>query len=299
MKTNSILIELTNRCNLNCLYCFEKKRDLYRDIGQNFHQSREQTLKVLSENQEITNVTLSGGEPLLYENLEKIIEWFSEKQITLLTNGIKRIENKEVIRDLDIVVSLDGDYDVMSRHRGISESQFLRINKTIEWYIKYAKSVSVNTVVTPYNINKKEYYPYEKFRDSCFYCFAVPSAVFTPTDLCLKTEQYGDVTKQIQRYLEKYNFHMPCTMNVIRSCYAKESIQEIAKEIIIPEYHLPTDCFYIFDRRYKTFEEVEEDQQNIYAKIEYILKNYLNSEKNLPFIEPYSCVEAILYKEEH
>jgi len=85
---NSIFIDLTSRCNLNCRYCFnaDSVKASEHDLPLSFIK------KMLSEDNvsQIPNWILSGGEPLLYPELNEVLNLFNRKNIRakIATNGI-------------------------------------------------------------------------------------------------------------------------------------------------------------------------------------------------------------------
>ena len=85
-----VLLELTNRCNLSCPVCFasageQTPHDLsVEEIGKQYD--------LLMEHGGPFNIQLSGGEPTIREDLDKIIALGKEKGFTffqLNTNGIR------------------------------------------------------------------------------------------------------------------------------------------------------------------------------------------------------------------
>ena len=85
-----VLLELTNRCNLSCPVCFasageQTPHDLsVKEIGKQYD--------LLMEHGGPFNIQLSGGEPTMRDDLEKIIALGKEKGFTffqLNTNGIR------------------------------------------------------------------------------------------------------------------------------------------------------------------------------------------------------------------
>ena len=85
-----VLLELTNRCNLSCPVCFasageQTPHDLsVEEIGKQYD--------LLMEHGGPFNIQLSGGEPTMREDLDKIIALGKEKGFTffqLNTNGIR------------------------------------------------------------------------------------------------------------------------------------------------------------------------------------------------------------------
>ena len=90
-KPARLIVELTDRCNLNCIHCFANKHDhdlpyeKWIDIFQ----------KSIDEN--ISSISITGGEPLLYLDLFKILDNIDSKstKITLDSNGLL-IDDKNI-----------------------------------------------------------------------------------------------------------------------------------------------------------------------------------------------------------
>ena len=74
-KTYHIVLNLTDRCNLNCTYCFAKKRNKTMSMAtlkQSIHFAITEATKHTKEPKNIL-VTFFGGEPLLaYSKIQKI-----------------------------------------------------------------------------------------------------------------------------------------------------------------------------------------------------------------------------------
>ena len=292
---DSLLIELTDKCNLNCSYCFKRERDKHKEKIKVVYENDFSNLVEIAKDSSIKKVTLSGGEPLLYKNFEGVVQLLSDKELVLLTNGIEKIENRDILEKLNIVVSLDGNYDIMNKHRGIDKADFFKIIQNIRWYIEYAKTTSINTVITSYNLNEKEYFPFELFKEKSFYRFSAPSVAFTPPDLCLPVSRYGDVKKVIETYLEKYNYHVPASINVVNKRYVKDNLADIVENIAIPEFHLSDNRFYVFNRQFRTLQEIRKNIGDIQHDIKNLLLEYLENPDCPTLIEPYSYIENILY----
>lgn len=79
-----LLIELTQKCNLNCKYCF------YRDYGRVTDEIDLPKLnEILNEHNQIKEIYFTGGECTLAKDFIKIIEAASKKaKITIFTNGV-------------------------------------------------------------------------------------------------------------------------------------------------------------------------------------------------------------------
>jgi len=96
--TCCVLLEVTDRCNLGCTYCF----------ADNGHRQDPVLEEVKEWLQELavpgqTLVQLSGGEPTVREDLPEIVAYAREigcKYVQLNTNGLRLAEDPEYVRRL-------------------------------------------------------------------------------------------------------------------------------------------------------------------------------------------------------
>jgi len=111
-------ILVTNRCNLNCVYCFSnahKAEDI--DIPLEKIYSLVDQLKKCGT----ILITIGGGEPGLREDIGVIIDYISQKgmMVELVTNGINFEKNLEAMKKLDfLAISVDGDEETHDKNRG-------------------------------------------------------------------------------------------------------------------------------------------------------------------------------------
>jgi MoaA/NifB/PqqE/SkfB family radical SAM enzyme len=90
----SFVIELTKRCNNHCLYCYMAEgpcaQDCDRDRSSEM-STREvtDTIAKLCDEAPVQSIALSGGEPLLREDLPEILSFIRSKGIAavVITNG--------------------------------------------------------------------------------------------------------------------------------------------------------------------------------------------------------------------
>jgi len=103
-----IIFETTSQCNLDCLYCY----NIWKIPGKehshfNSYKQSLKTLKKLFKIANVTNVTFTGGEPLLSERISEQILFCRLKKanVTVITNG--NSANKEKYKELlDLGVGL-------------------------------------------------------------------------------------------------------------------------------------------------------------------------------------------------
>jgi MoaA/NifB/PqqE/SkfB family radical SAM enzyme len=116
-----LILNAHSRCNCRCVMCDIWKRE-------SNDQMRAQDLerhRASIENLGVRQVVLTGGEPLLHNDLSALCNFFRDRQIhlTLLTTGLLLHNRAEEVATLfdDIIVSLDGPpeiHDAIRRIRG-------------------------------------------------------------------------------------------------------------------------------------------------------------------------------------
>lgn len=90
---NSIMIEVTDRCNLNCPHCYHEPENKTTDVPISFLMN-----KLKSWPQSAGGVILAGAEPTIRKDLPELITTITDWQatterthqdVTILTNGVK------------------------------------------------------------------------------------------------------------------------------------------------------------------------------------------------------------------
>lgn len=160
----SCYLHVTNRCNLNCTGCysFDLTRNTIDDLSLNELKKIMDQLK----QEGIEYLTISGGEPLIRNDIVDIVKYAKEtckfKNINLITNGT--VKNKDILIGIkeyinDIAVSIDGyDYDnpTFIRDTGI----FPKVIETI----KIIKEIGLNVAILP-TLHRKNIDNMEKYLD--------------------------------------------------------------------------------------------------------------------------------------
>ena len=111
---NYLRVSITDRCNLNCIYCFPHER--IPRLSHDDILKYEEILRIVRIGVElgITKVRVTGGEPLVrkgvYDFLNRISQMPGVSEVTLTTNGILLKDNLDSIRRAGIKrinISLD------------------------------------------------------------------------------------------------------------------------------------------------------------------------------------------------
>lgn len=154
----SVELTLTNRCNLNCVYCSDN--DLRKRQGKKqalHYEVIERLLSDLAEGGTKGIVLEGGGEPTLYPEFERIVKFAKGKGlgIGLITNGTVSLD-AELLREFEwIRVSLDASTSKEYMElKGVD--CFESVVNNITRYAKYCDTVGVGYVVTNKNISQIE-----------------------------------------------------------------------------------------------------------------------------------------------
>ncbi len=123
-----LYIMLTNRCNLNCIYCLTQchKRD-------SNDMPLDKLIKIVNEAYDLGTrfVSLQGGEPLLRKDIDEIVHYISNKGMTieLVTNAFFLKKNISTLEKVDrICISLDGKMESNDLNRGSGSYQAVMSN---------------------------------------------------------------------------------------------------------------------------------------------------------------------------
>lgn len=111
VRVNYIMFDVTDHCNFRCKHCYKNQPDDYTDINVdniilflNEFKSRGQR----------PSIVISGGEPLLYKDLYKLLDYVCDgRSVRVNTNGLllqKKLDKLLNYKNLSLQVSLDG-YD--------------------------------------------------------------------------------------------------------------------------------------------------------------------------------------------
>ncbi|MGD2248092.1 MAG: radical SAM protein [Candidatus Methanofastidiosia archaeon] len=107
-------IEITNKCNLSCLHCFNNSGDPCPD-----ELTTEEILCLIDtlSTMGVYEITLTGGEPMVHPDIFTIVEHARKTpmKVTIFTNGtlIKQEHIKKFGKGVKFVVSVDSCYETI------------------------------------------------------------------------------------------------------------------------------------------------------------------------------------------
>jgi len=170
-KVNSIILQVTQQCNLRCEYCVYSG-SYHNRTHANKRMSRETAVKAIdflfshSRDSKRNNIGFYGGEPLLeFDLMKECIEYAEKKSegkiltFNLTSNGT--LLSDEVVEffekhNVSVLISLDGPKEMHDRHRkqaGNGCGSFDIIMKNLESLKKrhprYADKIRFSVVLDP------------------------------------------------------------------------------------------------------------------------------------------------------
>lgn len=146
-----ILVTLcvTNRCNLKCVYCYQG-----HDKTEKKEFSTQELLNLIDELAEMGTkyISINGGECLLRDDIETIINKINEKNILchLSTNGMILKKYIDVLKKIDsLSISIDGKKESNDLNRG--KGSYEKIMEAIECLKQNHINFQTHTVLTANN----------------------------------------------------------------------------------------------------------------------------------------------------
>ncbi len=162
VKLRHIDLEITSRCNMECLHCCQKSY-----LNQSNDITFQEVVSLIKEIRELSveTVGISGGEPFMRYDLFEILSSLEKSNIRIsgiLTNGL--FLNHKTIKKITkleskpwLFISLDGIDPIAMKLRGCYPKQcnqfFERIISNIKAVVEAEIPVMVNTVITKHNID--------------------------------------------------------------------------------------------------------------------------------------------------
>src|SRR3989344_463301 len=142
---------VTDKCNLNCAYCYQKP-----SRGQKVEFTTEEILSLIDELGGMCAkfISINGGEALMRDDIETIIDKIKEKNILiqLTTNGQLVKKKIGILKKVDsLCVSLDGNMKSNDLNRG--RGSYDKIIEGLDCLKANNIQFHTNTVISKNNIN--------------------------------------------------------------------------------------------------------------------------------------------------
>jgi MoaA/NifB/PqqE/SkfB family radical SAM enzyme len=291
-EIQSMNIAVTSKCNLHCSYCYRNFTNQCNVLSFDGDEQKVQNNLESIKNSVISSVVLTGGEPLLYDALDQIIDLLHDKRITILTNGIKRCTCLD--RIASVVVSFDGLENIMSLQRGINQQTYCKIRDNIEYYINKKVNVTLNSVITEQTIDCFEKI-FDEFKNNCAYRLSVVSAPRAGGKCALSQKMLSVLVTKVQDVYAKYAYHIHLTHDIVtKSVFFKNYSFEFPI-YYPPEYSLELDQYCYFRYRFSSLSDLQAQYVRCNKLLFQMLYEFLEDKDETYLFSPYELCERLLY----
>lgn len=154
-KLLGIYLELTSKCNLRCIHCYNESGEIINEIKL---EKLKNIIDFLEESN-INSIAFSGGEPFLYSNFIELCKYCSGKKFN--TNIISNLHylNEEALKIIkdnnwNIQVSVDGLNNIYNEIR--KKGNFELLKKNINTVYNMGISLTFNFVINNLNYHQIE-----------------------------------------------------------------------------------------------------------------------------------------------
>lgn len=153
-KLDHLFFNITNRCNLECKYCYDNSSKPIRkfDSGSSLNLKQIEMLAFEAKECGAKKVTLSGGEPFARNDWYEIFSIFDNLGFSLAISTNGTLINKEIVNKLsnfkDIIfqISIDGAKITHEKIRG-KVGCFDKTISTVNLLKKFGFDVQINCVI--------------------------------------------------------------------------------------------------------------------------------------------------------
>lgn len=153
MQKKEICWNITTRCNQGCKYCHR-----FLNINDLSFEENQKILENLIEDG-VTDITWTGGEALIYEDVDKLIKQAYKNGIKnkLITNGkLLSKSDMKIINYLDsLTLSLDSTNNEINKKLGRGEEHFDDVKYILDFIKNNNVNIKlrINTVINKLNID--------------------------------------------------------------------------------------------------------------------------------------------------
>jgi len=147
-------IEITRRCNLNCYFCFDKTENTK---SKKDYLKKEEIHKIIDKaaNAGIPNLRITGGEPVLREELKDYLKHAKDSGLFVMLNTNATLLDNKKIHSLarytdDVLISFHAldELTVNGKQNSNTKRKFNAINVFNDWNV----FVRLATILQPENI---------------------------------------------------------------------------------------------------------------------------------------------------
>lgn len=209
LPSGTLRIVLTTDCNYKCKYCFAEG-----EIDKNKRTLDIEELKkilLVSKEYGITNIKLTGGEPLLYPKLEELLKYIREIQIPYvdLTTNISCLNARNIeMLNRYKVNALTLSLNTLNKEKFIYLSGFnnydvivKNLNMVIE---RFEGKIRVNCIIFDENYKEEDYNEIVEFcREKKLGLRLIEPSVVDGLEITYKKEKFREYVKKIKKIADK------------------------------------------------------------------------------------------------
>ncbi len=184
-KSSTLLgiIDVTNRCNLRCSYCFANAAVSGKLFEPSFETLKKEIDFLVNQDPPAPAVMFSGGEPTMREDLPKLVKYAKDKGLFVLiaTNGYTVASSLDLARRLNNVDILYLSFDGLTDETNTEKKNHKMINKIIE----HCKQAGIGIVLVPTiirNLNDNQIWPIIDFASQ--HMDVIKGVNFQPISFC-------------------------------------------------------------------------------------------------------------------
>ncbi len=216
---SKIMLNLTDKCNLDCNYCYASKYFSDQDISEETIEKVISKFFLSDAVSGVKRVVFFGGEPLLnLRGMEYFInrmeELFAENKISeiprfnIITNGTiytDRIARLFKKYNMGIIVSCDGPPELQDKQRpfrGLHKGSFDIVAGNIKQMVKYGLKIGIECTITRHTVEAG--CNHAGLKDFFYKEFGLEGIAFVPENMTApeKIFNYSDFQKQGNIYFQ-------------------------------------------------------------------------------------------------
>jgi MoaA/NifB/PqqE/SkfB family radical SAM enzyme len=145
--------QLTNRCTSRCKYCNVWKTKSYELTTKQIFNIIDELSKMGTQ-----RISFSGGDPMLRQDIGKIIDYCSKKGISTSMNSSGNLIKERIndLKNLDLLkLSLDGPKEIHDSNR--CKGSYSKVIEAVETAKKNNLRFTFATTLTKFNINQIDF----------------------------------------------------------------------------------------------------------------------------------------------
>lgn len=161
IKPIFMYLHLTNRCNLNCSYCYANVDDRFHDPNVK-DLSTEQWMNLINDSYQLgaRYFHLYGGEPLVRHDIDKLIQHCLSlgTLVEIMTNGHLVLQKINILRKVhSVCLSIDGNENENDKVRGVGN--YLAVKEAVKICRNNKIQVRLHATINAFNLADPSYLP--------------------------------------------------------------------------------------------------------------------------------------------